>query len=173
MTPFEELTFEYTTEITNSCHWKLVINTEGLHFQDLSDIYQQGRIIHTQSLRDFWLYGNLMPLPDLALRKTLVNHLKPLFEPDPLKEGTEGPHFKLFDYPAPANPTLKWEIGDHIVSDFVIVQPYGIDYGTQTFRDGVYIRFLSFENFLHRPDVATSIFTPDIKQGITDYLANV
>jgi hypothetical protein len=112
MTPFEELTFEYTTEITNSCHWKLVINTEGLHF-------------------------------------------------------------KLFDYPAPANPTLMWEIGDHIVSDFVIVQPYGIDYGTQTFRDGVYIRFLSFENFLHRPDFGTSIFTPDIKQGIADYLANV
>jgi hypothetical protein len=181
MTPFEEITFEYTTEVTNSYHWKAVINSEGLHFHDLSGKYQQGRKIYTQSLRDFWLYGNLMPLPDLAFRTTFVNQLKPLFEPDPLKEGpdplkegTEGTHFKLFKYPAPANPTLMWEIGDHNASDFVVVRPYGIDYGAQNWHDGlVYLCFLSFENFLHRPDFENRIFTPEIKQGIADYLATI
>jgi hypothetical protein len=163
----QELKFDYTTTITNTYKWQLVVNTEGVHFHDLSGAYYypEGKIF-TQSLSDFWFYGNLMPLPDLALRKRVIDHLAPIFK-------EKGNHFTLFEYPEPPIDQPSWEIGDYNASDYVIIRWFGIEYGSQNWHDGlVFSVFVSFENFLYRPDIEHSLFTPEIKKSIKEYLSN-
>ena len=162
----QELKLDYTTKVTHTYNWQLVVNTEGVHFHDLSGAYSypEGKIF-TQSLSDFWFYGNLMPLPDLALRKRVIDHLTPIFK-------EKGNHFTLFEYPEPSISEPSWRTKDWRDSDFVFIRWFGIDYGTQNWRDGEIIpNFLSFENFLHRPDFNHRIFTPEIKMGIKEYLS--
>lgn len=106
-----------------------------------------------------------MPLPDLAMREWVVAHLEPFFK-------AKGNHFTFFEYPKlPINQPL-WEMGDHKAHDYVIIRSYGIEYGRQTWYDGlVYSVFVSFENFLHRPDFKNPLFTEEITNGIKEYLS--
>lgn len=163
----QELKFDYTTKVTDTYKWQLVVNTEGVHFHDLSGKYGQQGKISTQSLSDFWFYGNLMPLPDLAIRRRVVDLLTPLFK-------EKGNHFELFEYPESPISQPIWEMGDYKVSDYVIIRSYGIEYGRQNWHDGlVFSVFVSFENFLHRADFNHPLFTPEIRMGITEYLSKL
>lgn len=164
-----EVRFEYTTKVTDTYKWELLLNPEGLYFKDISGEYGPAGTVYPQLLSDYWFFGPLMPLPELDDRKWVIAHIRNTF----IQMG--GPayhgHFKLFEYPAPQISTQVWEDGDHNASDFVTLRDYGVEYGRQNWHDGlVYLNFLSFEQFQTRPDDLPQILTPDIRQGIHQYL---
>ncbi len=139
--------FKYTTKVTDTYHWELLLNPEGLYFKDVSGEYGPAGTVYPQFFSDYWFYGPLMPLPDLDTRKWVISHIRNAF----MQAG--GPasyaHFKLIEYPAPQISPQVWEDGDHVVSDFVTLRDYGVEYGRQNWHDGlVYLNFLSFEQFL-------------------------
>ena len=165
----EPKVYEYTTRISDTCHWRLELDPTGAFFTDLSGIYGPAGQVYAQLLSDFWFCGPLLPLPDLADRKWAVAQIRNAFGQ------VGGPaykaHFPLFEYPR-LEDTLEWTNGDHIASDFAMIRPYGVEYGRQNFHDGlVYLSFLSFEQILTRQDLANAIFTPPILEEIRQYLS--
>ncbi|MCF8248245.1 MAG: hypothetical protein K9J37_23650 [Saprospiraceae bacterium] len=164
-----EQRYEYTTKVTDTYKWELLLNSEGLYFKDISGEYGSAGTVYPQFLSDFWFCGPLLPLPDLDTRKWVISHIRNAFVQvgGPAYDG----HFKLFEYPAPQISPQVWEKGDHVASDFVTLRDYGVEYGRQNWHDGlVYLNFLSFEHFLTRPDHLPPILTPEIRQGIHQHL---
>lgn len=165
----QEQHFKYTTKVTNSYLWELKVNSEGLFFKDVSGDYGHPNRVYEQLFSDFWFFGPLMPLPDLATRKQVVANIRNAF----LQAG--GPasyqHFELFEYPTLPDEILKWEEGDHSASDFVIVRSFGIEHGAQNWHDGLtYLGFLSFEHFLTLPPVEAKVITPKIRKELQRFL---
>ena len=66
----EEHTCTYSLKISKTYNWKLVLNSEGIFYHDITPLYGQipGQVFE-QLFSDFWLYGPLVPVPDLKTRK--------------------------------------------------------------------------------------------------------
>ncbi|MCK6695047.1 MAG: hypothetical protein L6Q97_23475 [Thermoanaerobaculia bacterium] len=163
--------FKYTTKVVDTYHWQLTINSEGLFYTDISGEFDPtpGKVTE-QLFSDFWFYGPCRPLPDLHTRKMLVAAIRNAF----LQAGSPASykHFTLFEYPAPSETLMRWEEGNEKASDFVIVRPYGIETGRKNWYDGlVYLKFLSFEQFLHLPETYTGReISPAIRGEIEQFL---
>lgn len=165
----EACQFNYQTQVSHICPWELTINENGLIYRDkgrVQDYSPHGQAVYHQLFSDFWFYGPLMPIPELSLRKKLVAIIRNAF----LQAGSKASyaHFALFEYPVfPVSPPL-WENED----GFVILRNYGIEYGRTNIRDGLlFIDFLSYEQFLSRPETSPASLTPDIRQEIHHYLS--
>lgn len=165
-----EQRFEYTTKVTDTYHWELVINSLGIHYKDISGEYTSMHgMVSAQLFSDFWFYGPLLPIPDLHLRKQLVATIRNAF----VQAGSPASykHFDLFEYPKQPVSPMHWSFGDHNASDFITVRDYGIEIGVMNWHDGlVYLKFLSFENLLTMPQEEDSIITPAIRAEIEKIL---
>jgi hypothetical protein len=158
----QEQKFDYN--LPNST-WQLVVNTEGVHFYDFNHIYNARETVFTQNHADFWQFGPAMPLPDAQVKRKVLKTIESLCS-------KLGSPFEVFNYPEYPISVPIWETGDHHASDFVIIRPYGIEFGMQNWRDGlVCLGFFSFEQILNRPNFEHFLITPDIKAGIHDYLS--
>lgn len=163
--------FKYTTKVVDTYHWQLTINSEGLFYTDISGEFDPtpGKVTE-QLFSDFWFYGPCRPLPDLHTRKMLVAAIRNAF----LQAGSPASyqHFTLFEYPAPSETLMHWTEGNEKASDFVIVRPYGIETGRKNWYDGlVYLKFLSFEHFLHLPETYTGReISPAIRRELEQFL---
>ncbi|MDX2249841.1 MAG: hypothetical protein SF052_23860 [Bacteroidia bacterium] len=166
-----EQRFEYTTKVTDTYHWELTINGSGLYYKDVSGEYNPLRgAVSEQLLSDFWFYGPLLPIPDLYIRKQLVAIIRNAF----IQAGSPASykHFDLFEYPTLPISPLQWVFGDHHANDFIIVRDYGIEMGATNWHDGlVYLKYLSFENFLTIPPREDSLITQEIRAEIEALLA--
>ncbi|MBK6622857.1 MAG: hypothetical protein IPG32_19080 [Saprospirales bacterium] len=163
----EARTFSYTTKVSNTSLWELEVRQDGLFYKDISPCYSQMKNqVYPQSFSDYWFYGPLMPLPDPETRKWLVDAIRRAFRGG--GEALAGSHFPLFDYPKYANPP-GWIDGDYLVSDFVYMRDYGLDYGAQNFHDGlVYIAFISFEYCLTKPEFAAKALGQEVWEDVKD-----
>jgi hypothetical protein len=144
--------FTYTTKVTDTYQWELRVNAEGLFFQDISGKYGLPNQVFPQLLSEFWLYGPRMPLPEPNLRIKVLALIREAF----LQVGGAAfqSHFPLLEYPQLVYPK-EWTTGDSLAGSFVILRPYGVEYGYQNFRDGlVYLHFLSYEHCVTHPDLA-------------------
>ena len=156
--------FHYDTKVTNAYRWHLKIDHSCVTFIDIDGDYGMPPKSYDQTLSDFWFYGPLYPIPDPSLRSSLVKCLKDAL----LNAGFAWPdsHFRILDYPSFAH-YARWEDGDYIVSDFVIMRDYGIEWGRQNFHDGlVFLGFLSYEQCLTRTNLEHWIMTKDILASI-------
>jgi hypothetical protein len=163
--------FEYTTKVTDTYLWELIIDSSGLHYKDISGDYNSIKGTVTEQLfSDFWFYGPLLPIPDLSVRKQLVANIRNAF----IQAGSPASykHFELFDYPNFTISTPHWVTGDYDSNEFVTVRNYGIEYGRTTWYDGlVYLCYLSFENFLTVPAREGSVISPEIREEIEKLLS--
>ena len=165
---FTGITYTYETKISDSYKWQLEISASGILYKDISGSYGLPGAVYEQTLADFWFYGPLMPVPDITLRSGLLDQIK-------AGVGQSGfsfleSHFPLITYPDFIRPP-EWVDGDYIVSDFVIMRPYGVEYGRQNFHDGlVFLSFASYEHCLTRSDVGGQILTLEIIASIKEEL---
>ncbi|MCB0631018.1 MAG: hypothetical protein R2824_15000 [Saprospiraceae bacterium] len=165
----EEQVYEYTVKTRNNYRWKLTVNAEGLFYQDLDAMYGQLKgQVYEQLFSDFWFYGPMMPVPELATRKWIVARIRNAFM-------QVGPvayrHFKLFEYPALAQDEF-WEESDSSVQFFVNLRQFGIEYGKTTWYDGlVYLNFLSFEHFLVAPEAQKLHLAEETRTAILKHLS--
>jgi hypothetical protein len=163
--------FHYETKVSKAYRWQLRLDHAGITYIDLDDDYGQGQQAYHQTLADFWFYGPLYPVPDPVIRKTLINTLRDSL----LKAGFNLPesHFGILDYPSFAH-FAQWADGDHIVSDFVIMRDYGIEWGRQNFHDGlVFLGFLSYEQCLTRPSLDHWIMKKEILHTIRNEITGI
>lgn len=165
-----ERRFEYTTKATATYYWELTINELGVFYKDISGEYHgTPGIIGEQLFADFWFFGPLYPIPDLAIRRQVVGILKDTFlEADCPAAGA---HFEFFEYPPLPAQVVQWSEGNHVRSDFVTVREYGVEVGSTTWRDAEpSIWFVSFENFLNVPPHPNASITPEIRAAIEAHL---
>ncbi len=165
-----ERRFEYTTKTTTTFYWELTINELGIFYKDISGEYSSvlGSITE-QLFSDFWFFGPLCPIPDLALRRQVVGIIKEAFLDTPC--AAVDAHFEFFEYPPLPAALLQWSEGNHVRSDFVTVREHGIEVGNITWRDSEpYIWLMSFENFLNVPPRPNASITPIIRAEIEAYL---
>lgn len=165
-----ECTYIYPSTAGSTNRWELTINGLGLSYKDISgEYYYPAGHVSEQLFSDFWFYGPYEPVPDLKLREKILDILRGAFS------NLEGPaaeaHFELFEYPVLTDSNLYWEEGDHHRTDFIRVQSNGIETGYSTWRDTQpMVGFSSFERFLHAPPRPSSIFTPEIRAKIEQFL---
>jgi hypothetical protein len=163
--------FHYETKVSNVYRWQLRLDHAGITYIDLDDDYGQGQQAYHQTLADFWFYGPLFPVPGKDLRLSLVSTLREGL----IKAGFDSPdsHFKILDYPSFAH-YAQWVDGDHIVSDFVIMRDYGIEWGRQNFHDGlVFLGFLSYEQCLTRTNLEHWIMKKEILHTIRNEIKGI
>ncbi|MEZ4934453.1 MAG: hypothetical protein R2788_20290 [Saprospiraceae bacterium] len=164
----EEHQYKYSVKISQAYQWELTLHAEGLFYKDLTPQFGQtpGKV-HEQLFSDFWFYGPLKPLPDLSTRKWLVAHIRNAFlQVGPVSQK----HFQLFEYPNLID-TPKWEEGGAVSQDYVIMRPFGIEYGRSNWHDGlVYTGFISFERFLADPVAVEHLISPVIRTELLAYL---
>jgi hypothetical protein len=165
-----ERRFEYTTKAATTYYWELTINELGIFYKDISGAYTSVLgSIKEQLFSDFWFFGPLYPIPDLALRRQIVGMIKNTFEDADC--AAAGAHFEFFEYPPLPAAALQWSEGNHVRSDFVTVREHGIEVGCITWRDSEpYIGFTSFENFLNAPPHPNASITPAIRAAIEAHL---
>jgi hypothetical protein len=168
-----ERRFEYTTKATTTFYWELTINELGVFYKDISGEYSSGLgCIREQLFSDFWFFGPLYPIPDLALRRQVVGIIKGAFLDTHCAAADA--HFEFFEYPPLPAVLMQWNEGNHVRSDFVTVMEHGIEVGSITWRDSEpYIGFTSFENFLNVPPRPNASITPKIRAEIEAYLGIV
>lgn len=167
----ESRKYEYTVKISDTYRWELEIGAEGLFFKDISGQYGVAGEVRSQLFSDFWFYGPLMPLPDLETRKQVLTQIQNAFERK--DAALYNAHFQLIEYPVYANPPM-WEDGYYLVSDFVIMRDFGVDYGRQNFRDGLVSQgFISFEQCLHRSDIPEWAIPAKVLRDIKNRLRGI
>jgi len=163
-------TYIYPTSSDTANHWELTINRLGLYYKDLSSEYDsRPGWVSEQLFSDFWFYGPLQPIPELKLREKISACIREAFlDPDcPAARA----HFELFEYPPLNDSNLYWSEGDYKRNDFISVRSNGIEIGYSTWRDTQpIIGFISFERFLHEPPGSHTIFTPEIRAKIEQFL---
>jgi hypothetical protein len=142
-----ERRFEYTTKAITTFYWELTINELGIFYKDISGEYSSVLgSIREQMVSDFWFFGPLFPISDLALRRQVVGIIKDTFLDTDCAAADA--HFEFFEYPPLPAAVIQWSEGNHVRSDFVTVREHGIEVGNITWRDSEpYIWFMSFENF--------------------------
>lgn len=166
----QPLKFNYSTIVTDTCLWEISLSDTGIEYRDISGSYGLPGKIYSQLLVDFWFYGPIMPIPDLAIRRDLLDFIAAGFEFDLHPKN----HFRLFDYPVTDAVSVKlWEDGDFVVSDFVVLRNYGVEYGRQNFHDGlVWLGYLSFEQLLFREDLNIPNISESVKDQIREILTD-
>ncbi|HAC25371.1 MAG TPA: hypothetical protein DCE81_10690, partial [Cytophagales bacterium] len=165
-----ERTYLYSSSPGSNKQWELTINGLGVIYKDISGeyYYPPGKVTE-QLFSDFWFYGPLQPVPELSMRKKIIELIREAFQ-DPDCPAA-GAHFELFEYPAPTDSGLYWEEGDHVRSDFVAVRSHGIESGYSTWRDvQPMVGYLSFERFLHEPPPPYTSITPGMRAAIEQFL---
>jgi hypothetical protein len=163
-------TYIYPTSAETANHWELTINRLGLYYKDLSSEYDnRPGWVSEQLFSDFWFYGPLQPIPELKLREKIIASMREGFlNPDCPAAGA---HFELFEYPPLKDSNLYWSEGDYKRTDFISVRSNGIETGCSTWRDTQpAISFISFERFLHEPPGPHTIFKPEIRAKIEQFL---
>jgi hypothetical protein len=164
----DSIEINYTTVISQASRWNLKFDKHGLTYQDIDHHYGTSGTLYRQNLADFWFYGPSYPIPDLSLRKTLVEIIRNKLQ----QIGFSHPdsHFPLIDYPSFVSYP-DWVDGDYVASNFVILRSYGIEYGRQNFHDGlVWLDFLSYEQCLMRQDFKSTVLTDETLQSIRNVL---
>ena len=169
----EQEEFKYSIKITDTYQWTLTINAEGLFYKDISGQFSpRPGTVYEQLFSDFWFYGPLMPLPDWYTRKWIIAKIRNSF----IQAGSPASyqHFQFFEYPNfPVSP-LQWTDGDALVSDFVTVRDFGIEWGRTNWHDGlVYLNFLSFEHFLNVPLPEYVPITPEMRSEINALIIKI
>jgi hypothetical protein len=164
----EEKTIRYTTKISNTSRWELIVNKNGLSLLDIDKHYGEAFGRKDQNLADFWFYGPRYPLRGESLRKEILFSVRNAL----VEAGFEYPdsHFPILKYPSFIR-FPEWTEGDHVASDFVILREYGVEYGRQNFHDGlVWLDFASYEQCMTRKDLANGVLTQGIMDQIREYL---
>lgn len=162
--------FRSTVEENN--RWELTINELGLFYRDISGQYDATPGgVSEQLFSNFWFYGPLRPLPDLQIRRRVIEILRNGFSDQNCPSAQA--HFELFEYPQEQSLAgLQWEEGDHVRRDFTTVRQFGIELSHTTWRDGWSgVGFVSFEKFLHLPPTERPFFEPEIRAKIEQYLS--
>lgn len=160
----------YPFELDSSSRFELTINDAGLFFKDVSNRYGNGPIPASEQLfSDFWFYGPYEPIPDLMLRKKMIDLLQNAFSSRSCPSAQA--HFELFEYPKKSPEGLHWTEGNYVRSDYLTVRNFGIEMGHTTFRDGPSgPGFLSFERFLNLPPGELRYITPEMREKTEAYL---
>jgi hypothetical protein len=165
-----EQIFVYKLHDGDGEYMELTMNATGLFYQGQTHKHSAwAPIVKEQLFSEFWFYGPKEPIPDLLLRKKVLERVKQGFANEDCMAVTA--HFELFEYPQKSLEGLYWEEGDHVRTDFIRVSDVSIETGYWTFRDppgdpGL----LSFENFLHLPPEALSWISAEIRNKIEGYL---
>ncbi len=164
----EERRYKYSVKISDTYHWELTVNSEGLFYKDLNPMYDQmAGQVHEQLFSDFWFYGPLMPMPNLDDRKWVVSQIRNAFlQIGPVSQK----HFELFEYPKLPIDHF-WEEGDHNAKDFVNMRYFGLESGRTNWHDGlVYLGFIAFERLLADPQGLERVITPAIRAEVMEHL---
>ncbi len=165
----EERKYTYSVKISDTYHWELTVNSQGLFYKDLTPMYgQMAGQVHEQLFSDFWFYGPLMPMPNLDDRKWAVSQIRNAFlQIGPVSQK----HFELFEYPK-LEIDRFWEEGDHKANDFVNMRYFGLENGNTNWHDGlVYCGFIAFERLLADPAGLERAITPAIRAEVMEHLS--
>lgn len=166
-----ERVYPYRLSSADTAPWTLTINRHGLFYRPPDNgpnTYYMGG--EGQLFSDFWFYGPDGPIPDLVLRREIVERVRRAFTDRHCAAASA--HFALFTYPTGPIDRLHWQTGDHVRTDELTVRRIGIEMNYWTFRDPPgRPGFLSFERFLHLPPERLSWIEPTQRAAIEAFLA--